>query len=205
MPNSQRFRQLTGRLESLRRHLLPRSFDPTGSYPEFVYDRARGYRLLAHAELEACLEDVVFNLATDSVKEWISTGNVSQVLLSLLAFCEGKQEGVPRSLPQTGPPELQCRIDRARAKFCSYVRHENHGLREVNILRLLLPVGVREVDIDRVWLNTIDSFGQYRGDVAHRSMKTVQPPDPLNEYQTVTQIRDGVKVIDTKLMALRDS
>ena len=38
--------------------MLPEKFSPTGDYSDRQLDRARGFRLLAHAEIEAFLEDI---------------------------------------------------------------------------------------------------------------------------------------------------
>jgi hypothetical protein len=75
--------------------------------------------------------------------------------------------------------------------------------KEKDLLRLLLPIGVREYQIDRTWIATMDSFGSARGDIAHQSFRTQQPPDPANELATVRQIVDGLRKIDALVSQLR--
>lgn len=58
MAPSKRFIELKGRLVELRQNLLPVKFSATGDYTDIQMDHARGYRLLAHAEIESYLEDV---------------------------------------------------------------------------------------------------------------------------------------------------
>ena len=55
---------------------------------------------------------------------------------------------------------------------------KNHGIKEKNILGLLLPIRLSMSDINQTWLATIDSFGSDQGNTAHRSVRAYQPPDP---------------------------
>jgi hypothetical protein len=77
----------------------------------------------------------------------------------------------------------------------------NHGLKEKNILALLLPIGINNNDLDpnNTWLATMSTFGEKRGLVAHKSSTsymTIQTPDPANELNTVNQITDELLRID---------
>ena len=78
------------------------------------------------------------------------------------------------------------------------------GVRRANILKLLLPVGIRESEIDQSWLQKIDAFGQSRGSIAHSPRGRVRHPvDPKSEFDTVSDIIDGIRVIDQKLEQMR--
>ncbi|MDB9308224.1 DUF262 domain-containing protein [Aphanizomenon sp. CS-733/32] len=77
----------------------------------------------------------------------------------------------------------------------------NHGVKEKNILALLLPIGINSNDLNTntAWLNTMNTFGAKRGLVAHSSATsymTIQTPDPGNELDTVQQINEGLLIID---------
>src|SRR5690554_4327391 len=85
MPVSTRFKEMRTRLKELRRHLLPAKFSPTGEYSDRQLDRARGYRLLVHAEIESYLEDVAREVATKAIQEWSNNKKPSTILLSFLA------------------------------------------------------------------------------------------------------------------------
>ena len=84
-----------------------------------------------------------------------------------------------------------------------YANDENHGIRERNILRLLLPIGINEYDIDTTWLSTTDSFSQDRGESAHRSNRVANPLDPKTEHDRVGQILEGLMAIDHRLLKFR--
>ena len=203
MPRSQEFRMLRSRIRQLRDHFLPRYFDPTGSYSPRQYDRARAFRLLAHAEIEWYLELVSFETANKAYDAWQVRGLITEPLVSMVAYTESPLGKVPETKSSTGQADLVTRIERSRNSITSYSKSRNNGIRERNILRLLLPVGIREAEIDSTWLATIDSFGKDRGETAHHSGRVSNPPDPQNEFDKVTQIVDGLVDIDQKLLEFR--
>lgn len=76
---------------------------------------------------------------------------------------------------------------------------QNHGVKEANILALLLPIGIDIDDLDCNWLAKMNTFGENRGDVAHKSAtsyRTIQPPDPVSELDTVRQITQELLKVD---------
>jgi hypothetical protein len=76
---------------------------------------------------------------------------------------------------------------------------DNNGIKEENVLRILLPLGIEAGDIDSVWLSAIHDFGKKRGETAHTSIRTQQPPDPASEFRVVSDIVGGLRKIDRKL------
>jgi hypothetical protein len=76
---------------------------------------------------------------------------------------------------------------------------DNHGIKEENVRRILLPLGIGAGDIDSVWLGTIHAFGTNRGETAHTSIRTQQPPDAGGEFLVVSEIVEGLRKIDRKL------
>src|ERR1700746_382487 len=83
---SARYRQLARRLAELRAHLLPIEFSPTGVYAKHELDKARAYRVLVHAEIEAYLEDSARRIANESLKQWKATQKARSVIVSLVSF-----------------------------------------------------------------------------------------------------------------------
>jgi len=77
------------------------------------------------------------------------------------------------------------------------------GVREENVLKILLPAGIREHEIDSAWLATIDSFGRNRGSTAHKAGRPQTPPDPAAEFQAVQSIVEGLTPLDKRLSELR--
>ena len=172
MPASARFRLLKTRLGELRRHLLPAKFSPTGLYSDRALDRARGYRVLVHAEFEAFVEDRCWNLAQNTIQRWKADKRSHHVLMCILARCGPKREAdltIMEYVGQAGNTYYQSVVDK------------NHGIREQNLVDLLQPIGIERSSLDLTWLSTVDSFGSDRGEVAHRSIGAQKPIDPKTE------------------------
>jgi hypothetical protein len=210
MPASARFKELKKRLRELRTHMLPGNFSPTGDYSDRQLDRARGYRLLVHAEIEAFIEDVTFEAATKGVSEWTHTQKVSDSLFCLMVnyhhgFKVGGIDDDPPFLPTSRPKakeEMKEVVDVAIKQYRK-IQDDNHGVREENLLRLILPVGVRKDDLDALWITNLNEFGKRRGDVAHKAVKAQQQIDPRNELQVVDALVVGLKKLDQLIIELK--
>ena len=208
-----RFRALEEGIDVLRAHLLPKVLNDTGTYPIEVHVRAAGFRVLVHAEFESFFEDRAWEVALASVQHLKKKSNASRVVLALLAFSGQKMEIAPdRLIPPAGTSEevwneklsLGSKVAAALNAFKGAI-NINHGVRERNILGLLLPVGIEPDAIDVAWLATVDSFGEARGTVAHRSFgayRATQLPDPGTEIATVENILKGSRAIDDALNRL---
>ena len=208
MPTSARFKELKKRLGNLRAHMLPAKFSPTGDYSDRQLDRARGYRLLVHAEIEAYLEDVTFEAAKTGVSEWDKTKKVSDCLFCLITsyHCGFKVEGLdeePPFPPSSRPSAYEEIKEVVNVAMIQYrkVHADNNGIREKNLLRLILPVGIRKADLDPLWVTNLDEFGKRRGDVAHKAVKVLQQIDPQSELQTVEGLLVGLKKLDELIIA----
>lgn len=196
-------KELKVRITELRRHTLPAEFDQTGSYSPRKIDRARGFRVLAHAEIESCLEDLAGETVDAAYKGWWLDQQPRTTLISLMAYCE-RNFPSREALAEDGGHDMRERITAAKNEFMRWVRVENHGIKERNVLKLLLPVGIREHEIETAWLATIDSFGSDRGTTAHQSASKPQAlPDPKSELETVKAIVKGMIPIDRRLAELR--
>lgn len=206
---SQRFEQLEERLCELRAHLLPDPFDPTGSYEDEdkVSTSVLAYRVLAHAEIEAYFEDRALETAQEARKAWLTRQHLSRVALCLVAFSGREMARPPDSLEaptdnkrKTWPTLIDIgeRLNPIIASYHRLVKEENHGIRERNLLSLLLPLGIEHSALDPTFLANMDSFGQLRGAAAHTSSRRAvrSAADPADEFNRVASLTDGIKSID---------
>lgn len=211
MPKSARFRILTRELNRLKKQFLPK-ISPIGLYSDRQLARTLAYRVLAHAEIESYLEDRAWEVAQDAKKAWDNSGETRLTLISLLAFSGQMMEIPPETLTPTkgnkkvslDKIKLSKKIDSAIKSF-KWVIDNNHGIKEANILALLLPIGIDSDDLDPAWLAIMDTFGKERGIVAHTSATsymTVQLPDPATELNTVLQITQDILKIDELINTL---
>lgn len=212
---SPRYQQLEEQLKILRGCLLPADFDPTGAYEdqEGVSTRALAYRVLAHAEIEAFFEDRALEPVTRAQVVWESTRHVSHVALCLVGFSGKEMAPPPATLEapnenkrKAWPAQVDIgqRLLPIIATFHHHVRNENHGIKEKNLLALLLPIGVAFSKIDPAFLADMESFGAMRGLAAHSSGKTTarQSVDPGAEQKRVLALMPGIAAIDSEIDAL---
>lgn len=206
MSKSKRYIELIKALTILRFHLLPKTFEPTGSYEPEDLTRALAYRIMAHAEMEAYIEDRALELALFATNSCKSKNKISKTMVSLLAFSGKLMEEPPNAIM---PPKnqaknwdekikLEKRIDLAYNAFYN-AKENNHGVREYNLLRLLLPIGIDVDMLDQLWVSAMDDFGKSRGEVAHNSStkSTQQVIDPSIEFNRIKNlIKGGINKLD---------
>lgn len=211
MALSTRFKELSVRLTELRRHMLPARFSNVGSYSEREIDRAKGYRLLVHAEFESYLEDVCKNAVLSAIGKWKANRHASNAMIALLASyhsswnvhdeIENSQIIEIAKSRKNIKESIVKVIDLACAQFIQRIE-ENHGIREKNVKALLFAVGIDITDIDNTWLADIDSFGTSRGDIAHKSKKTTTLINPEDELKRVVSLLNGLKKIDMAISSI---
>ena len=205
MPKSLRVRTLNKELNRLKKQFLPK-ISPTGLYSDRQLALTLAYRVFAHAEIEAYLEDRVWEVAINSKKDWDSKRKTCRTLICLLGFSGQTMDAPPDTLTPTKGSKtvaiekikISKKLDLAINNFKRVV-DQNHGLKEANILALLLPIGIDSDDLDNVWLANMNTFGEQRGMVAHSSAtsyKTNQPPDPQTELSRVELIIQGILKLD---------
>jgi hypothetical protein len=213
MPNSSDFRELRKRLNEIRKHFLPKKFSPTGAYTKREYDKVRGYCLLVHAEIEAYLEKIAKNIALLKVSDWKRNKKSSDLIICLLAAYhtgwatdeDGNDtlyaEPAPQSSRKVIRDSISESVDAALRQYCAKVE-ANNGIKEVNIKRLVLPIGVRVSELDQTWVTNMDNFGKARGNLAHQSIGTQQPLDPMSTLTDVNALLVGIKQLDEKIMMI---
>jgi hypothetical protein len=200
---SRRYRELVRRIKKLHKHLLPAVFSLTGVYTDAQLDRARGYRLLAHAEMEHYLEERAEAVLYVIVQKWKTDKKPKHLLLSMLSLHSEPENAKKRFKQQGGRTDrIECAVEVANSSYRQLLK-DNNGIKEANIIGILLPLGITESQIERTWLNTINSFGAARGETAHSSIKVQQPVDPKSEAQTVELILRGLEKIDGLFNAIK--
>jgi hypothetical protein len=81
---------------------------------------------------------------------------------------------------------------------------QNHGIKEQNILSILLPLGLSHRRFEATFMATLDSFGGLRGRLAHLSVKAHQSIDPRTVSDEVwTNIMPDLSKLDEQLRKLR--
>lgn len=212
MSLSTRFKEMKSRLSELRRHLLPAKFSPTGDYTDRQQDRARGYRLLAHAEIESYLEDVSRATVTDAIRLWKNEGTSTKPLIAFLASYHSSwsvsdslnnEEIIQIAKSRTNIKESVNKvIDLAQKQFLQRIK-DNHGIKESNFHVLIVPTGVDTSELDTTWIANLSNFGGLRGEVAHNTKRATGEISPQDELRTVTELALGLEDLDRRLCQLQ--
>ena len=72
----------------------------------------------------------------------------------------------------------------------------NNGVKEENLLRIVLPIGVRKGDLDPTWITDLQEFGKKRGTLAHKSVSAHHPVNPQQEWSDVKSLLAGLETLD---------
>lgn len=193
---------LCKRIDALRRALLPARFSPTGNYRDSTYERTRAFHVLSHAEFEYYLEQIAFSIATKSYKKWSDDGTASATIIALCVYYSGTYGPIPKST--NGNHSLNSLTERIKNAYSDYsnkVYARNHGIREENILQLLLPIGLHIDDIGNELVIALDNYGAKRGPIAHstRATTVLSPKDALSLAQELLTL---ILPLDEKLVRM---
>lgn len=185
-----------------RHALLPGKFDPTGTYrsPDKVHYRALSFRIMVHAEIEAYLEDRSHEVLNAAWTHWKATRVPSETVICLLGYSDVTLKLPPDSLGggqnKLSYESIETPLQKAYSVWLTNSR-ENHGIKEANVLALVLPLGIEHTKLDTTLLNDLSSYGSARGLVAHTSNYTItQYADPRNEFNTATKLATALEKLD---------
>lgn len=200
MAQTAQFDLLLRRHNELQKALLPRNFSPTGNYRSSTYERVSGYRVLVHAEIEFYFEEITKEIIKKAYDSWEMNGSVSRTLVALIAYCPASFKSIPeKTSEQTASEDLRFRIKKSRDYFNTYIRTMNNGIKERDILALLLPIGITINDLDNDLLIALNNFGIARGQIAH-STRAQTPMDPSDAVSQVQDVIDHLRTLDEKLL-----
>lgn len=180
---SRRLKQLLSRLNFLENNILP-SERIDGNYTKKEQDLIRSFILLSHAEIEAYLEDIVKDKITKSLNSWNSSRAKSHCIKSVMTFV-GADISYENDINSNN---LQYRINKTITHYQRAMVDKNHGIKEKNILKILLPLGIELNELDQTWLSVMDSFGSTRGLIAHNSFTVTQTIDRNTELNKIKNL-----------------
>lgn len=175
---------------------------PTGAYAPSSYVKARGFVVLAHGVLEAYLEGIALEVVDSSIKNFNLDGRARTSLLALLGYAHDGTVPVSYS---GGPWGVREALKASRQTLRNWTE-TNNGIKEKDLLRLLLPTGLKESDMGVAWLSDMSDLGSLRGRVAHHGMApgAAHPIDPKDAVDHVEKVLPTLCRLDSKLVLLRD-
>jgi len=208
MAQSRRWQSLDNEIESLRKFLLPTKFDSLGQYPRprLTQARTRAFLVLSHAELESFFEQWAKEIARKSEEIWKNNRRMTQPLAALMATTENH---VVVNDKQTLAPQdmITAQVDKfVQQRYKAYYKiiNDNHGIKEINLMRLLTPLGIPGSVFGSTLLPSLNSFGSSRGLHGHNSVRSIQSVlDPETEYNSAKSLATDLKALDNWLVQYR--
>jgi hypothetical protein len=180
-------------VSELCRHMLPRK-TALGLYGDRQYDRIRGFVVLAHAEVEYCLEKLGEDALLAAEARYLADGKMRQCLASLLAWIPLKDR----------PPSWATWTNRRQVRWSvRYYRQRvlqpNHGASKRHILNLAEPLGILEPAFDNTWLLLADTLSTRRGSIAHTGRAAQSVPNPTDQRRDFRDLVVGLRRLDRLL------
>jgi hypothetical protein len=210
MPSAQ-YRNLTKQIAALRTALLPRDLnvDLSKLKPRLSI-RALAFRVLSHAELENYFESRATEISTTIDQAWRNRRSITYPTLCMLGFSGIDMKLPPESFEapankkQTDWRELMEIDDRLKKAITAYhyfVTQQNNGVKEQNLVRILVPLGFDIQTLDKLFVAELDNFGTLRGSAAHQSCAghIQSGVNPKDEHAAVKRLLTGLIGIDVEL------
>lgn len=165
--------------------------------------KIQAYRLLSHAEIEYYIENIVLykvNLIRDL---WQKQRILSESIAHLIVYNKQELPGPSPKLSEiSSKNDFQFRINTILSSFEKIVKN-NNGIKEKDVIPLLISIGVDYTQINQILLSNMSSFGTNRGHSAHNSTKVHQLINPNDEINMVKQIIEELKKIDDLILNLK--
>ena len=203
---SKRLGQLEQGIRELREQFLPDPFDPLGQYRDGQRAQAhtRAFLVLSYAEFESFLEEWAKELARSAEKLWSTRGRIAVPLSFLLSWYD-ERLAPSDSMASPGAKDSHQRLADIVSKLfpANYKRvKDNHGVKDLNVLRLFGPLGVPSSAFGTTLLPSLDDLGTVRGAHAHHSARAVLTPlDPETEFKKVDGILRDLRTLDAWLVS----
>lgn len=169
--------------------------DPVAFLPDLEFSAA--YKLLVHAEIQDYLEKKARKglslIEADVNANGLSTSYFKIVIAIAIAipFMNDLKIKISHPLNEKDFKDaVKSILEKAR-----YFINNNNGIKNKSFTMLSLMSCSFKDPFDSVLIANLDSYGQARGDVAHRSVKSVQSINsPLSEVGYVEQILKGFRI-----------
>lgn len=119
---------------------------------------------LIHAEFETYFEQLGFFVIANYQNNSLSRKQKAKINYSIICYGTKLYEGAY----ETVASRISGNIVHLRGIIAN-----NNGIKEKDILKILLPLSFPVAQINQTWMNTINSFGSLRGDLIHNSLNQI--------------------------------
>jgi len=196
------YRQLITCEKELRSTLITKTVISNFTSKTSQY-RLRAYRLLSHAEIESYIENIIlYKVSIEKVKLQ-QAKQISNCIACIMAYNKTEFPNISSHLAEiSNRNDIIFRTSAIIYTFESQVKR-NNGIKEENIIPLLVPLGIDYQSLSQTLLNTMSSFGQNRGSTAHNSSKVQHLINPNDEISMVNQIIQDLQLVDNLVVSIK--
>jgi hypothetical protein len=143
--------------------------------------KVRAYCILSHAAFEEFFETIALEVMDRSITEWLNTRKITDSLLTLVS-CYGLKIDIEDDKLQKVFDHLYRLLEEAKRTFSREI-HDNHGISQKYLRKLLIPVGLDLKQDDPVLLNSLVQLSNERGPYAHKgTVNRVLAPEDAKKY-----------------------
>lgn len=174
-----------------------------------VNNNIRAFYLLAHAELQGYIEFIAKFYLDYSIKKFKEDLEINYLLLFFVYHSQNKCLGLDFNRAQIDSPlwnkSFPDILDYHREKYVSEHLSSNNGIRDQDLVKIFFPLGISIETLRKMKTFTLlDSFGNTRGDYAHKPyhelVKGKQPIILENPEDIKKTIGDIIKDIRGSLI-----
>lgn len=187
---TKKYRELCRRIREIEKHLV-HSFMTKNvmDLSERELDLCRGYKILCHAEIEYYFEEVARIILEESLWCWRNEKKVTLPIVGLL----GNYEKIETN------DNINTKINKIANDYIIKVIKGNHGIKEDNLKKIYVNLGIDISEFDAMWVAALSSYGSSRGTIAHTSAMA-QTPINIQEATTDTNyILTGIEVFEKEI------
>lgn len=187
---TRKYRELCRRIKEIEKHLV-RSFVVKNvmDLSERELDLCRGYKILCHAEIEYYFEEVARMILNESLLCWRNEKKVTLPIVGLL----GNYEKIETN------DNIDTKINKVANDYLVKVLKGNHGIKEENLKKIYVNLGIDTSEFDLMWIMALSSYGSSRGTIAHTSAMAQNPINIQEAIADTNYILNGIELFEQEI------
>lgn len=206
MPNTPEYLRLVKQIKSYREIFLPTDLSINPDDRDVVMLRA--FVLHCFAEIQSYMEDVCKAIAIKSMRSWLDDGLTSKTTVAMLRYTDCALRQAPKLLhPSKDDKNGNLLLDLSKVVQKHYSNYfaiieENNGVREGDLIRILLPIGIQSNDISENLKVDLTNLTKRRGGYAHNARHRSMNYSIIDDHRLVIRCTRSIRTLDNSLYLL---
>lgn len=152
-------------------------------------DLCRAYKILCHAEIEYYFEEIARVVLQESLWQWDNGYKVTLPIVGLL----GNFERIETN------DTINTKIHKIASDYFNQIIKTNHGIKEENIRKIYVNLGIDISEFDITWISLLSSYGTSRGTIAHTSATTQTAINIQEAISDTERILNGIEEFEKEI------